>query len=105
MAGVQVKFYTDKVMKKLNKSLDENLNEAKDVLVNNIKIETPVRTGTLQNSIEGIVKDKNIIVGTDVDYASFVEFGTRYQLPQYFMTKGYRSSISALKSIFKRKLN
>lgn len=40
-------------------------------------IKPNVITGRLRNSITYKVKEKNLAVGTNVDYASFVELGTR----------------------------
>lgn len=45
-------------------------------LVERVKLRTPERTGNLKKSIFGEVTDNKIILGSDVDYAPHVEYGT-----------------------------
>lgn len=46
----------------------------------------PVDTGRLQGSITSdMVNDHTIAVGTNVEYASYVEYGTRYQSAQPYL--------------------
>lgn len=47
-----------------------------DALVERVKMRTPVRSGNLQNSVTGEVQTEEIIIGSDVDYAPHVEYGT-----------------------------
>lgn len=72
------------------------------ILTAEAKIHAPVDTGLLRNSIMWKYKDNegghedgeklkgydknNGYVGTNVEYAPYVEFGTRYQRAQPFMT-------------------
>ena len=46
----------------------------------------PVDTGTLRGSITHAVGGDTVEVGTDVEYAPYVEFGTRKQRAQPFLT-------------------
>ena len=43
------------------------------------KLKCPVDTGRLRNSISHAVKGNTVYIGTNVDYAPYVEFGTRKQ--------------------------
>lgn len=56
----------------------------------------PVRTGTLRDSIKISEKQTAITVGSDLPYAAAVEFGTRYQSPQPFLSRGLQQAIENL---------
>lgn len=47
-----------------------------NALVDRAKLRTPERTGRLKRSIEGAVTKDSIELGSDVDYAPHVEYGT-----------------------------
>ena len=49
------------------------------------KRECPVDTGNLRNSITNAVDDKSAYVGTNVEYAAFVELGTSRAKAQPFL--------------------
>ena len=42
----------------------------------NLRANDSVRTGRLRGSIASIVKSDNVVVGTNVEYAPYVEYGT-----------------------------
>ncbi len=46
---------------------------------------TPVDTGALRRSINFKVKGNRITLGSNLEYAMFVEYGTRFQAPQPFI--------------------
>lgn len=49
----------------------------------------PVDTGRLRASIQTVVKRLAAEVGTDVEYAPYQEFGTRYQEAQPFLEPAF----------------
>lgn len=65
----------------------------------------PVDTGRLQGSIahepEG---DKTMVVGTNVEYAPYVELGTRKMRSQPFLRPAAEDHVSQYKSIMRRVL-
>ena len=67
-------------MKKVNKEVDQMLEDEIKVAGRDTakaaKSFAPVKHSNLKNSIRARNKDKTSIVGTDVQYAPFVEFGT-----------------------------
>lgn len=86
----------DKVIENIDKYNDEIQNKIKQVLADGgMKIQTeaqnraPVRTGTLRASIEYKPNGLQVEVVAGVDYASFVEFGTRFMEPQPFLTPAF----------------
>ncbi len=70
----------DKLLVKLdnleNIDLDEVLNKACILVENDAKRNAPVNTGNLRNSITHKVDGTEGVVGTNVEYAPYVEFGT-----------------------------
>lgn len=70
----------DKLILKLENLSDdavtEALNKACLLVLNSAKEKVPVNTGNLRNSITYEVEGNEGIVGTNVEYAPYVEFGT-----------------------------
>jgi len=70
----------DKLILKLEKLSDDAatkaLNKACLTVMNSAKEKVPVDTGNLRNSITYEVDGNEGIVGTNVEYAPYVEFGT-----------------------------
>jgi len=70
----------DKLLNKLEKlekiDLDKVLNKACILVENDAKKKCPVGTGELRNSITHEVEGTEAIVGTNTEYAPYVEFGT-----------------------------
>lgn len=74
---------------------------------------TPVKTSRLKGSIlgRGVEKDDSIfkvedkgrkiigVIGTNVPYAKFVEFGTSKMAPRRFFSTGVQNSIEKVRSI------
>jgi len=86
----------DKVIKNMDKYNDEIQDKIKQVLADGgMKIQTeaqsraPVRTGTLRASIEYKPEGMQVQVVATADYAAFVEFGTRNQEAQPFLTPAF----------------
>ena len=66
----------------------------------------PVDTGRLRNSITHIVDEagKCAIIGTNVEYAPYVELGTRHQKPQPYLKPAAEDHASTYRSIFRKHL-
>lgn len=66
----------------------------------------PVDTGRLRNSITHIVDEgtRHVIIGTNVEYAPYVELGTRRQKPQPFLKPAAEDHASTYKGIFLKHL-
>lgn len=64
-------------MEKLgNVDISSALRKACLIVENDAKLTCPVDTGNLRSSITHVVNDNVGIVGTNVEYAPYVEFGT-----------------------------
>lgn len=66
----------------------------------------PVDTGRLRNSITHIVDEggKCVVIGTNVEYAPYVELGTRHQKPQPYLKPAAEDHESTYRSIFRKHL-
>lgn len=91
---------TVKKSKDFNKDVEKffakEMNDKANKLKSDIARGTPVKTGKLKRSLRIEKSGKKIEIGSDAEYASFVEFGTRYQAAQpYFrpaIKKNFRGS-------------
>ena len=66
------------------------------------KQRTPVRTGNLRNSITHLVEDgqeKAAVIGTNVEYAPYVELGTVKQRPQPYLRPAIEEHVDEYKKI------
>jgi HK97 gp10 family phage protein len=59
----------------------------------------PVDTGRLRDSITYSVDDDAVYLGSDVEYAPYVEFGTYKQKPQPFMGPAMQDHLDEYKAI------
>jgi HK97 gp10 family phage protein len=66
----------------------------------------PVDTGRLKNSLthEVAMDEKAVYVGTNVEYAPYVEFGTYKQRPQPYLKPAIQNHMDEYKNILKTEL-
>lgn len=62
------------------------------------------RTGNLRNSITHTVVDNTAYVGTDIEYAPYVELGTVRMRPRPFIKPSVTNYINQYKQIIERRL-
>ena len=80
MADLEVRDNTGAVLSSLKKAIETGLEEIGLVAEGYAKRLCPVDTGRLRNSITHTVDDSAAYIGTNVEYAQHVEFGTRSQM-------------------------
>jgi HK97 gp10 family phage protein len=93
-------------IKRIEKCCDNALKVAQQELLygaleveEKAKEDAPVDTGLLMASISTTKIQPNMYeVGTNVEYAPYVEFGTVYQSPQPFLLPAYNKVAKELKS-------
>jgi HK97 gp10 family phage protein len=78
----------------------EFLNTAGRLIEGQAKANAPVRTGRLKNSINSRVSGDVAIVGTAVEYAAHVEYGTKYQKAQPYMRPAIDSNRKKLVKLY-----
>lgn len=62
----------------------------------------PVDTGRLRNSITHIVNGDSVVIGTNVEYAVYQEFGTSKMKAQPYLKPAVMDHINEYKSIAER---
>ena len=68
---------TEEVLSAMEKAIERGLEAIGLTAEGHAKKETPVDTGRLRNSISHAVEDKAAYIGTNVEYAPYVELGAR----------------------------
>ena len=68
---------TKEVLSALDKTIERGLEAIGLTAEGHAKKNTPVDTGRLRNSISHAVEDKSAYIGTNVEYAPYVELGSR----------------------------
>ena len=66
---------------------------------------SPVVSGRLKSSWEHEVDEEKVTVGSKVEYAPFVEFGTSRQREQRILTGSVEDNVDNIRSITERELN
>lgn len=85
--SVEVKDNTEQFLDEYTKALERALTRIGMAAEGYAKQEAPVDTGRLRNSITFAVDmgEKATYIGTNVEYAPYVELGTRLHAPQPFL--------------------
>lgn len=86
----------DKYQEDVLEGLQKNIENAALLLERNAKQNCPVDTGKLRASITTEVGKLEAEVGTNVEYALCVEFGTSKQSAQPFMRPAFDKAITQL---------
>ena len=83
MGSIDLKWMGEEARVDIMKRLDTRLETAVKRVADATKAQLPRDTGTLAESVETIVEDGKLKAywGTDIEYASAVEFGTRDRPP------------------------
>ena len=78
---------TDKVVSAIDKAIERGLEAIGLTAEKYAKEETPVVTGRLRNSISHAVKDDSAYIGSNVEYAPFVELGSRGRTGKHMLKR------------------
>lgn len=97
---------TDLVKKELDLKIERSLFIISQKMENYAKAKCPVRTSRLKNSIahDYSVQAKVAAVGTNVEYAPYVELGARGRDPKYFLKGSIDNHINEYKFIFENEM-
>jgi len=85
--------------------VSKGLKPAADVVVKEAKRRAPVRTGRLRASIDSTVNRDMISIEASVNYAAFVEYGTRGRSPQPFLNPAAEGSMNEVETIIMRSIS
>lgn len=96
---------TGEVVKGLAEAIRISLEEAGTVVENAAARDCPVDTGRLRNSLTHQMDgDKSVQVGSDVEYAAFVECGTSRAHKQPYLRPALENNAQKIQGIFKKNL-
>ena len=89
-----------------NQALTKGLEEVGLTAEGYAKKKCPVDTGRLRNSITHVVRasEKAVYIGTNVEYGSYVELGTRHMKAQPYLRPAASGHRDVYKGIIKKNL-
>jgi HK97 gp10 family phage protein len=101
------KSYKKDVLRAISKAEKRALHAIGEFVTSEAKVRAPVDTGNLRGSIENEVidNDKSVVIGTNTEYAVYVEKGTYKQRAQPYLTPAVEENKSRIKKLAERELN
>lgn len=94
------KWYGDKAIESIEDAISLALEASALVVEGSAQNLAPVDTGNLRNSITHEVEGKEARVGTNVEYAPFVELGTVKMAAQPYLNPALEQNKGNIKKIF-----
>ena len=99
---MSVKWYGKEAIRKLEIANQAGLTAAAILVQGQAKLLCPVDTGRLRNSIVYQVSKDDATIGTDVEYAAYVEFGTRGRKPKSYLRLAIDKNKQEIKDVFRK---
>lgn len=96
----ELKWHGDKAIKNMEQAVNMALTASALVVEGQAKALVPVDTGNLRNSITHEVNKQEARVGTNVEYAPFVELGTVKMAAQPYLNPALEANKGNIKKIF-----
>jgi HK97 gp10 family phage protein len=90
--------------KKFRRVQERFLPQAGLIVEGQAKLNAPVDSGNLRSSITTEVKDEEVIVGTNVEYAPYVEYGTKRMRAQPYLRPALDKNRKDLVRLFRDEL-
>lgn len=101
IVDIEVKIKDKEILKQLDSLIEQKLKEACVLVQDTAKQNCPVDTGRLQGSISYEVNGKEGIVGSNVEYAPYVEGGTSRMAARHFLQDAGDSNREKIINLFK----
>lgn len=96
---------TPQVLSALKNGIRKALEESGNLVENGAALRCPVDTGRLRNSItHKMVGDDKVEIGSDVEYAGYVELGTSARKKTPYLRPALEDNVNAIKKIFEDNL-
>lgn len=89
----------DRVIASVNDKKKQALTAGATIVEAEAKVRAPVDTGQLRNSISYEVGESEAKIGTIVDYAVYVEYGTSRQRPQPYLRPAIDENTDKIKQV------
>ena len=101
---VTYKSNTDKVKANFKRATEKALTTSALLVEGDAKLRAPVDTGNLRSSLNHKVETDRATIGTNVEYAPFVEFSTSRTPAQPFLEPALRENKDKIIKIFKSEI-
>lgn len=101
ISEIEVKIKDKEVLAQIDSLLEQKLKEACVLVQDTAKQNCPVDTGRLQGSITYQVEGKEGVVGTNVEYAPYVEAGTYKMAGKHYLQNAGDSNRQRIINLFK----
>lgn len=95
---------TKEVLAALEKAIDRGLEAIGLTAEEYTKKETPVDTGRLRNSMSHAVQDKAAYIGTNVEYAPYVELGVQGRQGVHMLQRAATEHTSEYKKLMEESI-
>ena len=105
MSNFKMESHKDEVLDELDLKIEVALEKIGLRAETHAKKYCPVDTGRLRNSISHTQSGDSAYIGTNVEYATYVEFGTSKQKPQPYLKPAVTDHIDEYKKIVKSTKN
>ena len=102
--SVRVEDHSEEFLRELTSKIPAALEECGLVAEGYAKRLCPVDTGRLRNSITHTTEENTAYVGTNVEYAPYVEMGTTRTRAQPFIKPALADNVDVYKEIIERHL-
>ena len=99
---MSIKWHGKEVKKDMNRAIKAGLTASGMVVQSQAKLLCPVDTGRLRNSIIFKIKGHSAFVGTNVEYAPHIEYGTVKMPPKSFLRAAIDEQRESIPRIFNR---
>ena len=98
-----IKNNTDGLMDEMDKRIKEKLLKSALIVERDAKKNCPRKTGRLVRSITHVIEGNKAVVGTNVEYAPYVELGTHKMAARPFLRNALHGNIRKIKRIWNDK--
>lgn len=104
MITFSFKNYSDQVLRDFESQVNRGLKAIGQRAEGYAKKDCPVDTGRLRNSISNKVQDDAVYIGTNVEYAPYIEFGHHDYPAQHFLKNAAANHAEEYKNILETSL-
>lgn len=101
ISEIEVRIKDKEVLAQIDSLIEQKLKEACVLVQDTAKQNCPVDTGRLQGSITYAVEGKEGVVGSNVEYAPYVEGGTYKMAARHFLQNAGDSNREKIINLFK----
>lgn len=102
--NIQIESHVDEVLEAKKEAVERVLEQWGLVAEGHAKLYCPVDTGRLRNSIDHAADEDTMYVGTNVEYAAYVEMGTSRMKAQPYLEPSLANHLDEYRQIAEQEL-